>query len=209
MPSAEQARAGVVVCARNAIDQMLLGTWTAQAGFRGQAVSLLVLALEEAVKARALMAFVRVQADPTKRFLAFPETWLPDLLHSSHRRRHRLAVYQGVSDEMRAHLLGLTEAPPKQLDRDLDYVEWLEGADALKQAGLYSTFNGAEWKGPADSVSDDNLRQTTYYVFHFIQETVAQAQHHVRPGEVLPKIAPVHVRDSNDPVPTVSFSTDH
>jgi AbiV family abortive infection protein len=181
---------------------MVLGALTARQGLRGPAVSLLVLALEESVKARALMAKIRVTQNPEAR-LVFDDEFLLDVIHSSHKRRHVLALLQGVSDETRGYLLALEDRATTPNARDIDYGEWLQRANGLKMRGLYVDFKGGQWESP-EHVTGDDLRQTTYYVFHFVEETVKQARNHLAPGEVLPAIK-LTVRDDENSEPTVAF----
>jgi AbiV family abortive infection protein len=205
MPTPEQARRGIVETATNAATLVVVGSADAQIAF-GPSIGLLVLALEEAVKARALMAYVRASAKPGS-LTVFDEEQFLQIIHQAHELRHALALFQGVSDETREMLLGLREWPDTshadnaELHMDLDFGDWLKGASDLKERGWYVSFDGTAWHTP-NEITSDELRRSTFHVFHYVDGTLAQARNHLRDGESLPNMK-FSVHDKADPLPSI------
>jgi AbiV family abortive infection protein len=207
MPTPEQARRGVIETATNAATLLIVGSAGAHLAY-GPSIGLLVLALEEAVKARALMAYVRASAKPGS-LTVFDEEQFVWIIHQAHELRHVLALFQGVSDETREMLLGLREWPDAsdaenaQLRMDLDFGEWLRGASDLKERGWYTNFDGTNWHSPFE-ITPDELKRTTFHVNRYIEGTLDQARNHLRPGEMLPNLK-FSVRNDDNPLPTITL----
>lgn len=205
MPNPEQARRGVIATARNARTLLIAGSASARLAF-GPSISVLILALEEAVKSRALMAYVRASRK-SGGLTVFDEEQFLQIIHQAHELRHVLALLQGVSDETRAMLLGLRDWPDAsteesaELHMDLDFGEWLQGAKDLRERGVYVSFDGTEWHSP-EEITSDELRRSTFHVFRYVEGTLAQARNHVREGEILPNVK-FSVHDPSQPLPTI------
>ncbi len=191
LPTRDQARSGAVIAADNS--EALLnaaGALGMQRDF-GHGAALLVLALEEAVKARALMAMWRVSTMPGSR-LGFTDEQLRQIIFRSHGLRHAAAFLQGLSSEGLTRFFGidpLDEEGRKRLAFDLATGEWLMKANDLKERGIYTDFRpDGTWSSPAD-VTEDEFSHAVYVVKTFVDETMLQAENHrLRDASTAPSV---------------------
>lgn len=175
LPKAEQAYAGGEAAIFNSENLMESAKAAADKGNLGAAVSLVVLAVEEAVKARALFGFLLATKVSAPFLLTDPQ--FRDLLHRNHALRHVLAFLQGMSSE--THTLWVSGVMPtddkgrEALSRDLAAIRWLNEANLAKQRGFYVDFDGAKWLQPKD-VRPQDLELAMSVARPFIEETRRQ-----------------------------------
>ena len=180
LKSAQACTAGAVLASRHAQDLCDAADRVAAGGHRGAAVALLVTALEEAVKAWALMA--AASSATGDRIDPQVEQPLDALLRGphAHRRRHAvasmadwlpssadafgnfaaalglLALVVGLLTprDQRAALLASLMAT--LLEVPVESTQgWFRKAWDLRQAGLYVDWDGATWRSPREVTSDD------------------------------------------------------
>lgn len=134
LPSGDDAFAGGEAAIFNAETLLESATLSADRGNFGVAVALGVLALEEAVKARALFGFLL--ASRTGAPFGLSDDNFRDVLYRKHALRHVLAFHQGMSNALHSALLGALprdEAGRESIKRDLELARWLVEADKAKQ----------------------------------------------------------------------------
>jgi AbiV family abortive infection protein len=180
LPTPDEARAGAVVAADNAEALLNAGGWLGMQHAFGHGAALLVLSLEEAVKARALMAAWRVSTMPGSR-LGFTDEQLRKIIFRSHGLRHAAAFLQGLSGEGRTRVFGvepMDDDGRKRLALEMATGEWLMKANELKERGIYTDFlPDGTWSSPAD-VAQDEFAHAVYIVKTFVDETLRQAANH-------------------------------
>lgn len=181
IPTPEQAQQGAIIAAENAEDLVeQAGALLAASRPKGAAVSLLVVALEEAVKARTLMAMVQVARNQGSR-LGFTEENLRDIIFRGHGIRHAAAFFQSMSPTMLTSMVrGTMPDRPDELAQvqwDIVTGEWLMKANTLKQRGIYTDFKDGAWISPR-SITADDVAICVHIVKDFVDETTRQADFH-------------------------------
>jgi AbiV family abortive infection protein len=178
LPTTEQARDGGIIAAMNARYLLDAAVVLADKDFCGPAVSLAVLAFEEATKGRALLGLVAVARNPGSRY-GFTDAQLRTLIYGpQHGLRHAAGLSQHLSPVSRTALAtGTTPRGAEDkaaLDADLAAGEWLQRANHLKQAGLYVNFHDDHWHNPRELKQQDwDLARGI--VGPFVDEAVRQA----------------------------------
>jgi len=175
LPRPDQAYEGGEAAIYNAENLVEAAMAAAEKGNFGVAVGMVVLAVEEAVKARVLFGFLLASKVSAPFGLADPQ--FRDVLHRNHSLRHILAFWQGMSSE--THTLWVsgvmpTDEPGREaLKRDLATVRWLNEANQAKLRGFYVNFDGAKWLQPKD-VRPEDLKVAVSVARPFIEETRRQ-----------------------------------
>lgn len=149
MPSYEEAKIWGILAAENTANHLSAAEVLARNGFRGQAISLTVLAVEEAVKARAMLGYARSQHRPG---FGLDEAMMRKVIRGPHQVRHLIAWFQGGSDEAKALLASGTSDPEAEarLKADFAALDWLMLANTTKNRGLYvDRLGGGSWSTPA------------------------------------------------------------
>jgi len=178
LPTTEQARDGGIVAAMNA--RYLLDAAIVLAGqdYPGPAVSLAVLALEEAVKGRALLGRVAVARTPGARY-GFTDDQLRRLIYGpGHGLRHAAGLFQHMTPAtLTALATGATphSAEDKSaVEADLEAAEWLQRASKLKEGGIYVEFHDDHWHHPRE-MKKNEWDEALAVVEPFVNEAVRQA----------------------------------
>lgn len=175
LPTPEQAYEGGEAAIFNAQSLYESAEAAADKGNVGVAIALTVLAVEEAVKARAL--FGLLLSSKIGRPFGLKARAFRDILYYKHAMRHALAVLQEMSDETRTALL--TGAQPQDergreaLRRDVEMARWLTDANTAKLRGLYVDFRDGTWLQPKD-VRPEEWERARAVARPFIEETRRQ-----------------------------------
>jgi AbiV family abortive infection protein len=176
LPTARQAAKGVSLAAANAWAHIKCAEALEEAGHFGQASAHLVLAVEEAVKARVYYQWPALMALMT-------QEQLRELLYT-HRVRHGIAVYDSMSKPLRTSIaLWHIDHPGKQIDRkalirmfarhsDAVPLTFAENADKDKQRGLHVDWSGRAWKTPA-TVTQMHYQRRFVRCLEFVVKTTA------------------------------------
>ena len=174
LPTADEAFAGGEAAIFNAESLLESAAISAERGNFGVAVALGILALEEAVKARALFGFLLARR--TGAPFGLSDDTFRDVLFRKHALRHVLAFHQGMSNALHSALLGVLphdEAGRQAIKRDLELARWLAEADRAKQRGLYVDHRNGKWAQPKD-VRPEEWEATLTAVRPFVEETRRQ-----------------------------------
>ena len=175
LPEAQDAYAGGEAAIFNAESLLESSEVVAKRGNFGAAVALVVLGVEEAVKARAL--FGLLLASKISEPFGLDEKDFRDLLFHNHAARHSLAFLQEISDKTRTMLVtGIVprdEEGRAAVKRDLEMRRWLKQANDAKLRGLYVDFEGGKWLEPKD-VRPEDWRQALSIGRRFVEETRRQ-----------------------------------
>jgi len=175
LPEVKDAYEGGEAAIFNAESLLESAEAVADRGNFGTAVGLVVLGVEEAVKARAL--FGLLAASRIGHPFGLTDKEFRDILYYRHAMRHALALRQEMSDETRTALL--TGAEPRDekgrdaLRRDLEMAKWLIEANDAKLRGLYVDFVDAKWLQPKGAKPEDWKRALSV-ARPFIEETRRQ-----------------------------------
>jgi AbiV family abortive infection protein len=175
-PDLVRCRGGAEAAASAAATDFRAAEAAAKSETYGPACALTVLALEESVKARIYMAIGlhHVSGAP----LGFTAQRASDLVSRSHADRHSLAALQSLSDETRTRIVlgSLTQSSaPQQVKDDLARIVWLEGANQMKQQGLYSDPTSGGWSEPSQ-FDRSEWEDARGHVEPFLQETERQLE---------------------------------
>jgi len=153
LPTARQAAKGVSLAADNAWIHIECAEALQEARHFGAASAHLVLAVEEAVKARVYYQWPALMTSMT-------QGQLRELLYT-HRVRHGIAVYDSMSKPLRTAIaLWQIDHAGRRIDRkalarifarhtDAFPLTWAESADQDKQRGMHVDWDGRAWKTPA------------------------------------------------------------
>jgi AbiV family abortive infection protein len=176
LPDEKEALEGAVVSLANA--DRLLGDadLLAGAGGTGTAVSIVVLAFEEAVKARTLGAIAVGAARGTRP--GFSDDDLRKIVYSGHQARHVAGFLQhlaAAAPGVYGNLLLGMPLPPDAVDEVRELAEVVSSANDSKQAGFYTDFDpvSGSWSAPG-TVSDAVFGKMRAIIAAFIDETQRQ-----------------------------------
>jgi AbiV family abortive infection protein len=151
-------------------------------GLFGPAVSFLVLSLEEAEKARALIAIVT--GDDSS---GLSDDELRDIIYWDHKARHVAAFTHSISRTTLAKLVKparrFTPLLRKQFDADMAALAWHLDANSLKQRGLYVDYKSNRWQTPRE-LTEEDFSRGLQIVKRFVEVTVrlAASVARVNPG---------------------------
>jgi AbiV family abortive infection protein len=169
LPLPDEAMQGSIAASDNAHDLLEAARGLHRGGLGGPAASLLVLALEEAEKARALTVIV---TGDDRQGLSDDE--LRDILYGDHRLRHNAAFTESLSQTTLAKLIRpsrrQTPIERKQYQADMKAMKWHMEANSLKQRGLYVDFVSGRWQKPSE-VSEKEFTDGLAMVQRFIDIT--------------------------------------
>lgn len=176
LPDEREALEGATLAAANAAELLGDADLLAGAGRFGRAVSMAVLALEEAVKARTLGAIAAAAA--LGRLPGFDEDTLRRIVYSGHQARLDAGVLQHLAaafpDLYGKLMLGrdITTAEEATL---LELAGIAGSANAGKQAGFYTDFDpdSGTWSMPG-TVSDAEFGRVRQMIGDFVAETQRQ-----------------------------------
>ncbi len=148
MPSFDEAKVWGVLAAENAKALLASAELLAEHGDRGRGISLAVLAVEEAAKARAMFGYARSQHRPG---FALDAATMKKIIRGPHQVRHLIAWLQGSSREAQQLMASKTPDPDveKRVAAELEALDWLLVANTSKNGGLYVDYLGAgHWSTP-------------------------------------------------------------
>jgi AbiV family abortive infection protein len=172
LPNEQEAIVGAVVATAAAVGLLNGADILASTGAYGIARSLIVLALEESVKARTLGAIAA--AASTGNRLGFSDKWLAKIVYSGHRERHTAGFFQHLAatfpDAYGRLMLGM----PIDSDEAAQIVELLAllvGADKMKQVGFYSDFDPemGSWSSSGSVTETDFMKVRTLIADYVIR----------------------------------------
>jgi AbiV family abortive infection protein len=159
--------------ADNARDLLAAARSLGVAGIHGPASSLLVLSLEEAQKARVLIAIATKNDNA-----GLSDGEANDIIHWDHRLRHHAAFTASISPTTIAKLVRPsrrdTPLQRKQFDADMAALAWHLKANSLKERGLYVDYIKDRWHNPRE-ISESEFRQGLAIVERFVEVTALQA----------------------------------
>jgi AbiV family abortive infection protein len=176
LPTSTQAAAGTRLAAENAWTQVLCAQALHEAGHVGAASAHLVLAIEEAVKARVLHRWSSLVKVMTERQLR-------NLLYS-HPVRHEIATLDSMPQALRAEIAvwridhpGLVMSRPTLTRLFARHPEafpitWAKNADSERQRGMHVDWNGRSWKSPSD-VTEKHYQRRFGRCLEFVVKTTA------------------------------------
>ena len=175
LPEAKDAYEGGEAAILNAESLLEAAKASAEKGNLGVAVGLAVLALEEAVKARALFGFLMARKMGAP--FGLSDKAFEDLLYRNHALRHILAFWQGMSNE--THTAWISGEMPREekgrkaVERDLAAARWLSKANLAKLRGFYVDFIDGKWVQPLN-VQPADWDMALGVVTPFVEETRRQ-----------------------------------
>lgn len=176
LPDEREAVVGAVAAAANAAGLLGDADLLAGVGRYGSALSLAVLAFEEAVKARSLGAIAASAAQG--REPGFSEDTLRRVIYRGHQARHEAGLLQHVAAAFPMIygklMLGIA-ATPGEISVLGEFADLLNSANARKQAGFYADFDpvSGSWTAPA-AVSEAEFGKVRALVGQFVVETQRQ-----------------------------------
>ena len=175
LPEAKDAYRGGEAAIFNAESLLESAEAAADRGNFGAAVGLVVLAIEEAVKARSLFGFLlasRIGAP-----FGLSDSAFRDILYRNHALRHALALWQGMSSETHtawvSGVMPIDEKGRDALKRDLEVAHWLSEANTAKLRGFYVDFDDGKWLEPKD-VRPEEWKRAASVARPFIEKTRRQ-----------------------------------
>jgi AbiV family abortive infection protein len=174
MPSFEEAKVWGILATQNA--QVLLDSarLVAEHGDRGRGISLAVLAVEEAAKARAMFGYARSEHRPG--FILDAAT-MRKIIRGPHQVRHLIAWLQGSSREARQLSMSETRDPEaeKRHEAGLAALDWLLLANRSKNGGLYVDYLGSgHWSTP-QAATEEQWAMADFVAGPFVAEAGTQA----------------------------------
>jgi AbiV family abortive infection protein len=176
LPTARQAVKGVGLAADNAWTHIECAEALKRVRYFGAASAHLVLAVEEAVKARVYYEWPEL-------LTLMKQEQLRELLYT-HRVRHRIAVYDSVTQSLHTAIaLWHIDHPCKRIGRkglarifaphsDALPLTWAQSADQDKQRGMHVDWNGRAWKTPA-TVTEAQYNRRFARCLEFVVRTTA------------------------------------
>lgn len=171
-----QAVKGVALASGNAWTHIQCAEALQATGHFGAASAHLVLAVEEAVKARVYYKWPALLRSMTQKQLR-------ELLFT-HQVRHEIAVHDSMSQPLRiAIALWHIDHPGRQIERktlsqirarysDAFPLMWAKNADRDKQRGMHVDWDGRAWKTPA-SVTEVQYQRRFVRCLEFVVKTTA------------------------------------
>lgn len=174
MPTFEEAKVWGILAAQNA--QVLLDSarLVAEHGDRGRGISLAVLAVEEAAKARAMFGYARSEHRPG---FILDAAMMKKIIRGPHQVRHLIAWLQGSSREARRVTMSETRDPEaeKRHEAELAALDWLLVANTSKNGGLYVDYLGAgHWSTP-QAATKEQWEMAEAVAPPFVAEAASQA----------------------------------
>jgi AbiV family abortive infection protein len=176
LPDEREAVVGAVAAGATATGLLGDADLLAGAGRYGSALSLGVLAFEEAVKARSLGAIAASAAQG--REPGFVEDTLRKIIYRGHQARHEAGLLQHVAAAFPMIygklILGIA-ATPGEIGMLREFAGLLNSANARKQAGFYTDFDpdSGSWSSPS-AVSEAEFGKIRALVGQFVVETQRQ-----------------------------------
>jgi AbiV family abortive infection protein len=176
LPTNRQAARGVSLAAENAWTHIECAEALREAQHFGPASAHLVLAVEEAVKARVYYKWPRLVK-------AMSQKQLRELLYT-HQVRHEIAVLDSMSQSLRTAIrLWQIDHPGAQMSRptltsffarhdDAFPLTWAKRADRDKQRGMHVDWDGRAWKSPS-SVTEVQYQRRFVRCLEFVIKTNA------------------------------------
>jgi AbiV family abortive infection protein len=176
LPTSKQAVTGSRLAASNAWTHINCAEALHEAGHNGAACSHLVLAVEEAVKARVLHRWPALLKLKTQQQLR-------DLLYSHH-ARHASATLDSMPQALRREIaLWCLDHPSQAIDRaaltrlfvrhpDAFPITWAKNADLERQRGMHVDWSGRSWKSPSD-LTEGHYAQRLRRCLEFVVTTSA------------------------------------
>lgn len=176
LPSPQQAAKGVSLSAANAWAHIECAEALREAGYLGPASAHLVLAVEEAVKARVFYLWPALKK-------VMREAELRGLLYT-HPVRHGIAVHDSMPRSLRTAIaLWQIDHPGKSIDRKslarlfarhagAFPLSWAVTADRDKQRGMHVDWDGRSWRTPT-SVTEPQFRRRRARCVNFVLSTLA------------------------------------
>jgi AbiV family abortive infection protein len=176
LPTPKQAAVGMRLAAENAWTQIRCAEVVYEAGHVGAACAHLVLAVEEAVKARVLHKWPTLVKGLTTRQLR-------DLLYT-HPIRHEIASLDSMPQALRLEIaLWRIDHPGQVPNRqaltrlfvrhpEAFPITWAKNAEEERQRGLHVDWNGRSWKSPTDFTEAHYARRYARCV-EFVVKTTA------------------------------------
>jgi len=176
LPTARHAAKGVGLAASNAWTHIECAEALQKIGHFGAASAHLVLAVEEAVKARVYYQWPALVASMTPKELR-------ELLYT-HQVRHGIAVFDSMSQPLRASIARWhIDHPGRRIDRkvltrmfarhsDAFRISWAQRADRDKQRGMHVDWGGRAWITPA-SVTEAQYQGRFIRCLDFVLKTNA------------------------------------
>ena len=173
LPDMVEARIWGVLAAENAERVLASASLLAADQRQGHAIGLAVLAVEEAVKARALFGYARYGG----RF-SLDDVTLARLLKGDHRLRHFVAWMQGSSPTAWRWLASEGETDrtaDAKVEAELVALDWLMIANESKNGGFYVDYKGAgHWSTP-QAATDEQWSMANAVATPFVDEAMEQA----------------------------------
>lgn len=190
LPDIVEARIWGVLAAENAERLLASASLLAADQRLGHAIGLAVLAVGEAVKARALFGYARYG----DRF-SLDEATLAKLLKGDHRLRHFVAWMQGSSPTARRWVASESETDrtaDAKVEAELVALDWLMVANESKNGGFYVDYKGADsWSTPqaasgeqwsmAEAVATPFVREATEQATRNMEDLKTAGPHPLRP----------------------------
>jgi len=176
LPTARQAVRGVSLAAENAWMHIECAEALKRVRHFGAASAHLVLAVEEAVKARVYFNWPHL-------LQSMGQKELRELLYT-HRVKHGIAVYDSMPQALSiAIALWHIDHPGKRIDRkslarifarhsDAFPLSWAQSADKAKQRGMHVDWDGRAWTTPAN-VTEAQYNRRFARSLEFVVKTTA------------------------------------
>lgn len=176
LPDEREAAEGTEAASANAAGLLGDADILAGVGRYGTALSLAVLAFEEAVKARSVGAIAAAAAHG--REPGFSEDTLRKIIYGSHQARNEAGFLQHIAaafPEIYGKLMLGIAGTPDEIRMLGEFAELLNSANAKKQAGFYTDFDpdSGSWSAP-DAVSEAEFGEIRTLVGQFVAETQRQ-----------------------------------
>ncbi len=174
MPSFEEAKVWGILAAQNAAVLLESAQLLADHGDRGRGISLAVLAVEEAAKARAMFGYARSEQRPG---FALDAATMKKIIRGPHQVRHLIAWLQGSSREARQLTVSETPDPEaeKRHEAELAALDWLLVANTSKNGGFYVDYLGAgHWSTPL-AATKEQWAMANIVATPFVAEAGSQA----------------------------------
>ena|ERR1700694_3882037 len=176
LPPSRQVANGLKLATDNAWTHIQCAEVLHASGHTGAASAHLVLAVEEAVKARVFYKWPELVKVMTARQLR-------DLLYT-HPVRHGIAAFDSMPQALRVDIaLWRIDHPGRDIDNkaltrlfarhsEAFPVTWAKNADKDKQRGMHVDWDGRSWKTPAD-ITETYYRRRFVRCLEFVVKTTA------------------------------------
>jgi len=174
MPSFDEAKVWGILATENAKALLASAHMCADHGDRGRGISLAVLAVEEAAKARAMFGYARSEHRPA--FILDAAT-MKKIIRGPHQVRHLIAWLQGSSREARQVSMSETRDAEGENRHaaELAALDWLLVANTSKNGGFYVDYLGnGHWSTPL-AATDEQWAMAEAVATPFVAEAENQA----------------------------------